>query len=184
MDLKQLITNRRTVHNYATTKVSDDLVRQALELSLWAPNHKQTWPWVYTWLGPKVRAELGEINVSLKSAKGPISEVKAKATRENVTTPSHLISLGIRRGADEFRQHEDFATLACSVQIACLFLQQHGIATKWSTGEWTFCAQAYKAMGLNPDEVKLEGCLMIGVPAVLPEPVMRPPLEKFLRTLD
>jgi nitroreductase len=181
MDLAQLIQSRRTVHNYTPEKVPDALVEKALELSLFAPNHKLTYPWVYTWISDAARKELGEANVKLKAAKGELSPVKAEAARQNVTRPSHLISIGIKKSGDEHRQHEDYATLACSVQIASLFLWEHGIATKWSTGAWSMNETAYKILGLNPAEVSLEGALMIGKAEFMPKAPDRPKLASLLR---
>lgn len=182
MDLRELIRSRRTVHNYTRTAVADDLVEEALRLSLWAPNHGMTRPWRYTWLGAEARVRLGDLNVEIKSAQAPISEIKARAARENVTTPSHLISLGRRVQMKSGVAHEDYATLACSVQIASLFLWQHGVATKWSTGEWTMHSKTYEILDVNPKEVVLEGCLMIGHAAGgLPTATERGDLSAFLK---
>lgn len=177
MDIRDVILTRRTVHNYTPEKVDDALVEEALALSLWAPNHKLTFPWVYTWLGPETRSRLGDLSAELKAA----DPVKRKAAKDTVITPSHLISLGIKRSESAGRQHEDYATLACSVQILSMYLWQHGIATKWSTGGWSTHEKAYEIIGLNPAEVKLEGALMIGYEQILPKAPERPPLERFLR---
>ncbi|MBX3020956.1 MAG: nitroreductase family protein [Bdellovibrionales bacterium] len=177
MDIREMILTRRTVNNYTPEKVPDSVVEEALALSLWAPNHKLTYPWVYTWLGAETRARLGDLNAELKGA----NPIKAKAARDNVVTPSHLISLAIKRSEKVERQHEDYATLSCSVQIATMFLWQHGIATKWSTGGWSMHPRAYEIIGLSPEEVKLEGCLMIGRPQIMPPTPERPPLAQFLR---
>jgi len=178
MDLNKLILTRRTVHNYTPEKVEDSLVEEALALSLWAPNHKLSFPWVYTWLGAETRSRLGDLNAELKAG----NPIKEKAARENVVTPSHIISLGLKRtpGKPE-REHEDYATLACSVQIICLFLWNHGIATKWSTGGWTIHERSYSIIGVDPLTVRLEGALMIGREQMMPHAPERPPLTQFLR---
>lgn len=179
MDIRELILTRRTVHNYTTQSVDDALVEEALALSLWAPNHKLTFPWVYTWLGPETRARLGDLNAELKGKDNP---VKAKAARDNVTTPSHLISLGIKRTPGNLgREHEDYAALSAGVQNMSLFLWQKGVCTKWSTGGWSTHPRAYEIIGVNPDEVSLEGCLMIGHAQIMPPKPERPPLAQFLR---
>lgn len=184
MDLAQLAVSRRTVHNYKADKVADAVVERALALSLWAPNHKLTFPWVFFWIGPQARAKLADLAVDLKSIKKPMSEVEKKAARENVLNPSHLILLGQRRGADEMRIHEDYATVACSVQIACLYLWEQGVASKWTTGGFSTHARAYEILGISASEILLQGGLMIGVPAVVPAATERPALAKFLRRVD
>jgi nitroreductase len=183
MDLAQITASRRTVHNYKTDKVDDSLVLRALELSLWAPNHKLTFPWSYVWVGPAARSRLADLSAELKAAKKPLSDVEKTAVRATVTNPSHLIALGIRR-SDEHRQHEDFATLAASVQIACLYLWEKGVGTKWTTGGWTRHSNTYKILGVNPEDISLEGGLMIGVPVIVPAATSRPSLDKFLHRTE
>ncbi|MGE0525623.1 MAG: nitroreductase family protein [Bdellovibrionales bacterium] len=192
IDFQTLIRGRRTVHNYRPETVRSELVEEALELSLWAPNHKLSFPWVYTWVGRETRSQLADLAVELKSQSGPLGEAKFKAVRENVINPAHLISLGLKRdsggGAEdgarerrELREHEDYATLACSVQIISLYLWQNGVASKWSTGAFSTHPRTYRILGLDPDKVKLEGCLLVGYALNVPAPPPRPELSACLR---
>lgn len=183
MNFAELTQSRRTVHNYKTTKVEDSWVEEALELALWAPNHKLTFPWAFFWVGPRVRAELAELTIRLKESKEPLSEIKKKATRENVLNPSHLILVGLRR-SDPGRLHEDYATLACSVQIMMSYFWEKGIGTKWSTGANYAHPETYKLLGVSPEEISLEGGLLIGAPQIIPAAPKRPPLERFLRRTE
>lgn len=182
MNLKELIKTRRTVGAYSTRKVEDALVEEALALSLWAPNHRLTYPWVYAWVGPTARAKLGDLGAEMKGGR---DTVKGKMVAANVTGCSHLIGLGLRREERAGVAHEDYATLSCSVQILSLFLWEHGVSTKWSTGGWAMADAAYGIMGLDPAEVRLEGALMIGYDANGQPPAPeRPPLSKFLRRTE
>lgn len=179
MDIRELILTRRTVHNYTPEKVPDELVREALELSLWAPNHMLTFPWVYHWIGPKCRAALAELNAELKGGR---DSVKGQAAQNNVLNPSHLVSLGIKRSRDTpMRQHEDYATLACSVQSMSLFLWHHGVCTKWTTGGWSTHERAYGILGVSAAEVQLEGCLLIGKAQTVPPAPPRPAFDRHVR---
>ena len=192
MDFQELVTSRRTVQNYVSrAEVDVAAVREALELSLWAPNHKLTFPWVYVWIGDRARAALAELAVELKQAKSGevFSPAKAGAARENVLAPSVLIGLGVKLlpgggGIDEHRYHEDFATLACSVQIASLRLWEKGLGSKWSTGGWTVHERTYELLGVNPGQVRLEGALMIGQALHTPRVPPRPSLDQFLRSTE
>ncbi len=183
MDFEQLVTTRRTVHSYTSEKVGDELVVEALRLSLWAPNHKLTFPWVYTWVGPKAREGIADLYAEMKNAKEPMSDVKMKAARETILRPSHFISVGIRK-SEAKREHEDYATLACSIQIATMYLWQNGVSTKWTTSGFSTGARTYEILGLNPAEVKLEGGLFIGKPQTTPPAAERPRLDLHLRRVD
>lgn len=180
MDFSKLVLGRRTVHNYRAEKVSEQDVQEALSLSLWAMNHRLTFPWVYVLAGPEARALLADLAVELKGAKESLGEVKVKATREVVLNPAYLVFLGVKRSHPK-QEHEDYATLAASVQIASLSLWQKGIGSKWSTGGFTTHSRSYEILGLAPSEVQLEGALMIGMPAVVPSAPERPELDRFLR---
>ena len=180
MDLTQIICSRRTVHSYKPEKVSDETVKKAFELALWAPNHKLTFPWHFYSVGERARGRLADLQAELKAAKKGLSETEKKAAREVVLNPSHLVMLGLRRDSDPHRMHEDYATLACSVQIASLYLWDQGVGTKWSTGGFTSHPRTYEILGVSAEEVQLEGALMIGVPLVVPPVHLRPPVEKFL----
>lgn len=182
MNLRDLIKTRRTVGAYSTRKVDDALVEEALALSLWAPNHRLTYPWAYTWLGPAARTKLGELGAAMK---GGLDSVKGKMVLAGVTGCSHLISLGVRRNEREVITHEDYATLSCSVQILSMFLWDHGVSTKWSTAGWAMGDEAYGIIGVDPKEVRLEGALMIGYDANGQPPAPeRPPLSRFLRRTE
>jgi nitroreductase len=185
MDFRELVLTRRTVHNYLSEPVPDSIVEEALALSLWAPNHRLTFPWIYTLVGPKKRALLADLAMELKTSKSgeSLSEAKTKAVRDTVLTPSHVLSLGVKRAAHEGQTHEDYATLACSVQIMCLHLWQNGVATKWSTGGFGVHEKAYSILELDPSEVKLEGTLFIGRAQVLPPASARPELARVLRRI-
>lgn len=182
MDVMELIRTRRTVHKFLPDKVDETLVKTALELSLWAPNHKLSFPWVYSWLGVETRAKLADLCVQLKTGDGPpLSDMKAQAARDNVLGPAHVISVGIKRSADPLRQHEDYAALAAGLQNSALYLWSQGVATKWSTGGWTRHARTYELLQLAQNEVALEGCLLIGKAQNLPATPERPELSGFLR---
>lgn len=181
MDFSKLVMDRRTVHSYRQEAVSESDVMEALKLSLWSMNHKLTFPWVYLSVGPLARQKIAELAVKLKSTKEPLNEVKTKATRDSVLNPSHFISLGLRLSGNSAQEHEDYATLAASVQIAALLLWQKGVGTKWSTGGMTKHPETYEILGLNPSEIRLEGALMIGIPAAVPAAPERPNLERVFR---
>lgn len=177
MDLAQIIRSRRTVHSYKPEKISDEMVKAAFELALWAPNHKLTYPCRFYSVEGKTREAIADLSVDLKAAKKNLSDAEKKATRENLLNPSHLVILGLRRDPDARRMHEDYATLACGVQIASLYLCDLGIGTKWSTGGATTHERTYEILGLSREDVQLEGALMIGVPLAVPAIPKRPPIE-------
>lgn len=186
MLLEEVIRNRRTIHSFTDEKIPDEVVHQALELSLWAPNHKLTFPWRYIQVGLQSRAQLAELAISLKIAKSkePVSDVAKQALREALTKPSHFIALSMVRSSDEERLWEDFGAVACGVQIISLTLWQNGIGSKWTTSGYSRHARTYEILGIDPSAEKLVGGLLIGKPLRVPPATPRPPLNQFLKLHD
>lgn len=185
MDIAELVLTRRTVHNYTTEKLPDSIIEEALKLSLWAPNHRLTFPWVYTLVEGDARSRLADLYVDLKGGKSgePVTPVKREAWRKSIVNPSHVISLGLRRSGDAEQMHEDYATLAAGIQIMSLWLWHKGIATKWSTGKWSVHDKTYGILDLDPAQVKLEGVLFIGRAESFPPIPERPELHEVLRRI-
>lgn len=180
--LEQLIKTRRTVHQFKPERIPDELVEKALELSLWAPNHRLTYPWRYTFISDEKRQSLIDLAVELKKEKdSSFSKIKEVGLRKRLGEPSHWVALGINKNPDPGIFQEDIATLGCSVQIASLYLWDKGISTKWSTGKFSTHQRTYEILDLDPEKVFLMGALFIGIADVVPAPSSRPPLNDVLK---
>jgi nitroreductase len=71
--------------------------------------------------------------------------------------------------SDNFREMEDYAATACSIQNFCLSLWGNGIGTQWSTGTITRADSTYEALGIPKDRERIVGFLKVGYPETLPE---------------
>ena len=71
--------------------------------------------------------------------------------------------------SDSFREMEDYAATACSIQNFCLSLWGNGIGTQWSTGTITRADSTYEALGIPKDRERIVGFLKVGYPETLPE---------------
>lgn len=179
--LSTLIKTRRTVHQYKPQTVPDDLVKKALELSLWAPNHRLTYPWRYFMVSEDQRKRFIDLAVELKRSKdSSFSQIKEVGLRKRLGDSSHWIALGIKKDSNPGIFQEDLCTLACSVQIISLSLWEQGVSTKWSTGGFSTHPKSYEILGANPDDTYLMGALFVGYADVTPPTPQRPPLSEFL----
>lgn len=169
MNLEQLIKTRRTINQFKTTAISNDLVQKAMDLSRWAPNHRLTLPWRYKVLSAGERGRLVDLAVELKRKKDPgFSGVKEAGLRSKQNAPSHWLLLAINKDPRPEVFWEDQATLACSVQIMSLFLWDHGVGTKWSTGGYSMHEKTYEILDIDPSTTHIMGVLFIGEPEVIP----------------
>jgi nitroreductase len=181
MKFDELAKARRTIHQYEPEKIPDALVEKALELALWAPNHKLTFPWRFISLGPESRLKIAELGAKLKAKKKPLSLIEETALRKTHLNPSHLIVLAMKRPPEAAQAKEDYASVAMGVQNASLYLWENGIGSKWSSGALTTHERTYEIAGCDPKAEEIVGFLWIGRPERAPRPAARPPLNEVLR---
>lgn len=181
MNFDELAKSRRTIHQYSPEKVDDALVEKALDLALWAPNHKLTFPWRFVSLGPESRLKVAELGVGLKVKQRALSEIERTALRKTYLNPSHLIVLAMKKSADPTQEREDYASVAMGVQNAALFLWANGVGAKWSSGGLTSHALTYELSGVDPTAEEIVGFLWIGKPERAPAITRRPNLAEVFR---
>jgi len=181
MNLKELIRTRRTVHQFKAESLPWSDMEEALELSLWAPNHRLTFPWKFIKVSDEQRAQMVDLAISLKTSKDPsYSEIKKQALKNRLMAPAYWISLGINRNPDSHIFEEDQATMSCSVQIASLALWEKGIGSKWSTGGFSMHDKTYEILKVSKESHYLMGVLFVGKVDVMPPTPNRPELSRFL----
>lgn len=173
MSFEELVQTRRTIQQFTDEKIPNELIHKALSLGLWALNHKLTFPWRWIDVGAAHREKLADLAEELKPG---------KAKRDVIIKPSHYIALSMIRSEDSERLWEDFATMACSVQIISLFLWKQGVGSKWTTSGFTKHEKTYSILEVDAHKEKLVGGLFIGKPAMIPKTAGRPELSQFLRS--
>ena len=91
MNLNRLIKSRRTIHRYLDKKVPQEIVLEALEAAHFAPNHKHTWPWRFTVVGPQCKAQIDQAALAMKSGNGPLKGQALNLFQEKEFRNSHLL---------------------------------------------------------------------------------------------
>ncbi|MCB0406561.1 MAG: nitroreductase [Bdellovibrionales bacterium] len=180
VDIEEIIKTRRTIHEYLENqKVEQHVVDTALDLGLWAPNHKMTFPWVFYDMGPVTRQKMISLALELNQKKMGLefTEAKRQNLQKKLNSMSHMIGLGIKKSEDLVQAREDYASMACAIQNISLYLWSKGIGSKWSTGRFTHHEQTYEILDINPHEVELVGALFIGYPPSIPRSTPRPKLQ-------
>lgn len=174
-----VIEGRRAVQLFdAEKKVPAALVRRAVDLARWAPNHKLTQPWRFYLLGPETARGIAHLNAALVRAKQGDGAAENKLARW-LGIPGWLLVTHTRTD-DAFRSQEDYAACACAVQNLQLYLWSEGVGTKWTTGAVTRDARFFDLVGVDPAAESVVGLLWYGYPAALPTPPPRRPVEDVL----
>lgn len=181
--LIELIKKRRTVHSYTEEQVPEELIMLALQNSLWAPNHKLTFPWKFKILNHEQRKTLADSAVKIKKQKEALSEIKENALRAKLESGGSAILFMRKKTSGEPAQlvEEDRATIACSIYIFSLILQSAGYVSKWSTSGYLRKNEFMNDMGINSEDYEIDGMIFCGKPqGSVPHPTDRPDIHSLL----
>lgn len=175
-----LLAGRRTVHLFQPEPPPPDVIRQALDLARWAPNHRLTEPWRFYLLGPETAEAIARLNADLVAAeRGP--EAGAAKLKRWRSMPGWLL-LTQHLDGDDLRRREDYAACACAAYTMALYLWSEGIGVKWTTGSVTRDPRFYDLLRLDPERERVVGLFWYGYPAEHPPAPPRQPLDAVLET--
>lgn len=180
----ELARRRRTAHKYLPEPVAHEVVLEALESALLAPNHKHTFPWHFLVVGNETRRKLAERVFAIKKSQNPeFGEEQRQSGLESFLTPPVLVVFAQTRSETEFQRREDYATVSCAIHNFTLALAERGLGSKWSTAGYITDAEVYKILGLSEVEFEIAGFVWGGTPATEPSPQRRPYLSQVLKVL-
>lgn len=164
--LAERIRSRRTVKLFLQQPVSRQLLRDAIEVARWAPNHHLTEPWHFYLLGDQaINASVELIRTVVTERKGAdIGDFKAK---DAATRPGWMV-VTCKRSDDELTQQEDYASVCCAIQNLSLYLSEAGVASKWSTGPITRDPRFYELLEVDANAEMIVGLIWYGYPKITP----------------
>jgi len=165
-DLEEVIRGRRTINLYLQTPVPRALVREAIEVATWAPNHHVTEPWHFYLLGEETVERCLDLCFEIVSAKK--SEEAAQFKRAQWSEKPGWLVVTCRRSADELLQREDYAACAAAIQNFMLYLWKAGVGSKWTTGDITRDERFFDILGVDPGDELVVGLLWYGYPKLTP----------------
>ena len=165
-DLEEVIRGRRTINLYLQTPVPRALVREAIEVATWAPNHHVTEPWHFYLLGQETVERCLDLCFELVRAKK--SEEAAAFKREQWSEKPGWLVVTCRRSEDELLQREDYAACAAAIQNFMLYLWKAGVGSKWTTGDITRDERFFDILGIDADREFVVGLLWYGYPKLTP----------------
>jgi len=166
LDLAALIRSRRSIDLFKPAPVGAERLLEAIELARWAPNHRLTEPWRFYVLGPHTADAVARCAAAFEAeTKG--ERVGAARLARFKAIPGHFIVTS-RRSADELLDREDYAACCCAVQTLMLYLWQHGIGVKWTTGAITREQRLYDLLGIDSSAERIVGYYWYGRPQVVP----------------
>jgi len=176
----EILRSRRTIGTFRPEPPPRDVILSAVEIATWAPNHRKTEPWRFTWLGPAAVRLIIELNAELVAAKkGP--EEAAKKRRQWTAVPGWLAGHMPEVVRSDATRRRLCRLLLCDSNLM-LSLWSRGIGTKWSTGSVTQHAQFAEISRFDPQAERVVGLIWYGYPNVIPDQTRKPPTDVLRET--
>jgi nitroreductase len=164
--IAERIRGRRTTKIFLKRPVSKELLRNAVEVARWAPNHHLTEPWYFYSFGDETKAKCIELirAIAAETKSEEIADFKAQSAEK---IPGWLL-VTCRKSDDGLLEREDYASCCCAIQNLSLYLSEAGVASKWTTGPVTRDRRLFDMLGIDPDEQFVVGLIWYGYPKILP----------------
>ncbi|GAB6035100.1 nitroreductase family protein [Galenea microaerophila] len=167
----QIIRDRRTVHDFLPTPVSQTVLHNCLQAAIWAPNHKKTEPWRFWVIGPIAQQGLAEIYGQLRASKKYHMQEEPEAyqqaydqAKQRFLAIPKIVLVGQQLTDDPVRRKEDYAACSCAIQNFQLAAWSQKLGVKWSTGLIIQHPETYAYLQIQPEKIELIGALYCGYP--------------------
>ncbi len=172
MHVDEAIRERRTHKFYGGGAINDDVVRELLELAIWAPNHGLTEPWRFT-VVPAARfdafgAVVHQALDAMRKGDDPDAETrldfKKRKIARRLAGAGAVIAVSHRTSPDKPDvDREDYAATACAAQNILLGATARGLVGLWSTGK-VLRHPLIRTFLQQSDEERQVGVLFLGTP--------------------
>ena len=179
------IQSRRTIKEFRSDPIPEEMLWRILDAARWAPNHRLTEPWRIAIIGKQSREALADALGNLTSSSqdpSVVAKAKDEARRKVMSSPV-LLAVTCRLTESPAQQVEDLAAVCAAVQNLQLAAWGEGIGTHWNTGKVTRLPETSALLKLPERGEQLVGFLYLGYPAQVPEPPKRRPIQDFVRNL-
>ena len=132
-DFYALVVARRTQLVMDQERDVDvDLINTLCRTAAWAPNHQQTWPWLFGVFTGEGRRGLGEVTADAMQRNGD-TELKVTKTRTKYMRSPVLLVVGTAHGESELQTQENRDAVAAGIQNLLLGATAMGLGSFWSS---------------------------------------------------
>lgn len=177
MDVLEAIRTRRTTKVFSPQPVPRELIEQALEAAVWAPNHRLTEPWEFIVVQGAGTERLGQLRrqMTIDYLRGqarhgdPGSEVapdrqivqQGEDAYRKATAATVTVVVSMAQHPDPTIREEDYAATAVAIQNMMLAAHALGLASFWSTNNLINYEPAREFLGVSPDR-RIVGLVQLG----------------------
>lgn len=163
-----IIKSRRTIHNFQADPIPpENIILQAMEHAVWAPNHHATEPWQFYLIGDEMKKQICQLNAEItRQTRG--DDAAEKKLKRWMEVPGWLVLTSLV-SKNAIRAQEDYAACCCVAQNLMLYLWEQEIGVKWTTGLITRHKDFYKLLQINSDEEVIVGLFWYGYAKEVPD---------------
>jgi nitroreductase len=165
-EFAEVLRGRRTIELFLQTPVPKNLIGEAIDAAIWAPNHHVTEPWHFYSLGDETRERCLDLCSEIVSAKK--GEKAAAFKRQSWSEKPGWLVVTCRRSEEALLQQEDYAACCVAIQNLALYLWKAGVGSKWTTGEITRDTRFFDIVGIDDAEEFVVGLIWYGYPKLTP----------------
>ena len=178
--LIELISGRRTIHQFKEGMRLQEKLIEAIALARWAPNHHITEPWHFYLLGDETVNAVIDLNTEISREEKGDDAAKAKERRWRKMPGWFVVTCA--KSEDPIRNQEDYAACCCAVQNLLLTLWNEDVGVKWSTGKIIRDKRFYDLLWINPELETVVGMFWYGYAEEIPN-MTRKPLVQIMTEL-
>ncbi|MEE3236926.1 MAG: nitroreductase [Pseudomonadota bacterium] len=166
--IAERIRSRRTTKLFLREEVSWELIRDAIEVARWAPNHHVTEPWHFYLLGARKIADAARLIGDLIRETKNDEDLAMFKEASALSMPGWLL-VTCRRSDDDLTEREDYAAVCCAIQNMTLYLAEAGVACKWTTGLVIHDPRFFELLDIDMEKEFVVGLFCYGFPKTLPK---------------
>ncbi|MDQ6697060.1 MAG: nitroreductase, partial [Actinomycetota bacterium] len=142
-------TRRTSLVVDAGAPVPDDLVDRLVDLAIWAPNHKRSWPWRFAVFTGDGRRRLGEAMAAVGEKAG-LSHKKVDKMRVKYLRSPVVVVVSSVADKDPHRRAENRDAVAAAVQNMLLGATALGLASHWASIDDVVAPAVRSVAGTGP----------------------------------
>ena len=163
----EVIRQRRTIREFKSDAVEQELILELMDIARWAPNHGLREPWRFIQYVGDARAAFTEAVIGSFSAEEKVKYAEQRL-KYYTEIPVHLIVV-MKQDPRQKQWEEDFAAACSWIQSFQLAAWERGLGVVWKTNSYMYSPYFREAVGVHAGE-KVVGVLHVGYPQVVPDP--------------
>lgn len=186
MDITQVIKERRSIKRFQDKPVSPELIKELLDVAVWAPNHHLTEPWRFIIVHGEAKAKLAQTAREVREKNETDPEKKAsmgqKIYDKIASNPMYVIVV-MKEDENVKVREEDFAAVCCLIQNFSLVAWEKEIGMTWHSYGWIQDPLFRERYGIQANERAIAN-LHLGYPEIIPTGQERTAAEALITILE